>query len=310
MLKKIIIKFQNCAIITGITAAITSHIQLALLLPGIMMVFISCEKDITIETGSGEPQIVVEGYIETGLPPYLLLTKTTKYYSTFYLDSLEDLFVHDAVITVSDGSQTVQLTELTIDTLGTSVSAYVGFGMTGEVGKTYTLTIETEGKLITALTTIPQPLPLDSIWYETGADDDNDTLVKLICRFSDPPALGQYVRYFTSVNNGGYFPGFNSVFEDVLINGTTFDFPLDRGVNRNDTAAFENYGLFRKGDTISVKWAAIDKDHFDFWRTVEFELGSQGSPFASPVIIQSNIIGGQGIWGGYASTFKSLIVPK
>ena len=281
-----------------------------ILLLQILLLLTACEKDITIETGSGEAQFVVEGYIESGLPPYLLLTRTTEYYSTFYLDSLSEIFVHDAVITVSDGTQTIQLTEFNIDTLGTSISAYVGFGMIGEVGKTYTLNIETEGKLLTAITTIPQPLPLDSIWYQTGADQDNDTLVELICRFSDPQELGQYIRYFTSVNNERYLPGFNSVFEDVLINGNTFDFPLDRGVDRNDTAAFDNYGLFRKGDTISVKWAAIDKAHFDFWRTVEFELGGQGSPFATPVIIQSNINGGQGIWGGYSSTFKSLIVPE
>ncbi len=281
----------------------------ALLLQFILLLS-ACEKDITIDTGGGEAQYVVEGYVESGLPPYLLLTKTTDYYDTFYLDSLAAIFVHDAVITVSDGTQSVTLTEFNIDTLGTSISAYVGLGMVGEAGKTYTLTIETEGNLITAVTTIPMPLPLDSIWYQTGADPDNDTLVELICRFSDPPALGQYIRYFTSVNGERYLPGYNSVFEDVLINGNTFDFPLDRGLDRNDTAAFDNYGLFRKGDTISVKWAAIDKAHFDFWRTVEFELGGQGSPFATPVIIQSNINGGQGIWGGYASTFKSLIVPK
>lgn len=270
----------------------------------------SCEKDVTLDIPPSVEQFVVEGYIETGLPPYLLLTKTTDYYSTFYLDSLGSLFVHDAVVKVSDGSSTVTLTEFMIDTLGTTISAYVGFGMVGEVGKTYSLTIEAQGKMLTAITTIPKVTPLDSIWYEANTDPENDSLVRLICRYSDPPALGEYVRYFTKVNSQPFYPGLNSVFEDVLINGTEFDFPLDRGVSRNDTALFDDYGYFHKGDTITVKWAAIDKAHFDFWRTLEFELGGQGSPFSSPVIIQTNINGGQGIWGGYSSSFKSLIVPK
>lgn len=280
------------------------------ILPAIVFLLSSCEKDITVDNGPSVEQLVVEGYIETGLPPYLLLTKTSDYYSTFYLDSLGNFFVHDAIVKVSDGTDTITLTEFTIDTFGAPVSAYIGFGMIGEVGKTYTLSVEANGKLLTSVTTIPQVFPLDSIWYETGADEDNDTLVRLICRYADPPQLGQYVRYFTSVNGGAYYPGYNSVFEDVLINGTTFDFPLDRGVNRNDTASFDNYGLFRKGDTITVKWSGIDKPHFDFWRTMEFELGGQGSPFAAPVIIQTNINGGQGIWGGYSSSFKTLVVPE
>ena len=90
-----------------------------------------------------------------------------------------------------------------------------------------------------------------------------------------------------------------------------FDFELDRGVNRNDTTSFyEGYFRFRRGDTITVKWCAIDQPQFDFWRTLEFELNDQGSPFASPVIIQSNIVGSLGIWGGYAPDYKTVIVPK
>ena len=277
----------------------------------VLMVFLSsCVKDITLNIPASEEQIVVEGHIETGQPPYVILTKTTDYYSTFYLDSLGNLFVHDAVVKVSDGTNTITLTEFSLDSLGTTVSAYVGLGMVGEVGKSYTLTVEAEGKTLTSVTSIPEVFPLDSIWYETGADPENDSLVRLICRYSDPVALGQYVRYFTKVNSGEFEPGYNSVFEDVLINGTTFDFPLDRGVNRNDTPSFDNYGLFHKGDTITVEWAAIDQPHFDFWRTLEFELGGQGSPFSSPTIVQTNINGGQGIWGGYSTSFKTLIVPK
>ncbi|MBA2423329.1 MAG: DUF4249 domain-containing protein [Chitinophagales bacterium] len=270
----------------------------------------SCQKDITLNIPPSEEQIVVEGHIETGQPPYVILTRTSDYYSTFYLDSLSNLFVHDAVVQVSDGTQTITLSEFSLDTLGAVVSVYLGLNMVGEVGKTYTLTVQTEGKTLNAVTTIPNVIPLDSIWYEQNADPDNDTLVRLICRYNDPPQLGQYVRYFTQINNEGFYPGLNSVFEDAVINGTTFDFPLDRGINRNDSTSFENYGLFKKGDTITVKWSGIDKPHFDYWRTEEFELGGQGSPFSSPVIIQSNINGGLGIWGGYSSSFISIVVPK
>ncbi|MCY7410634.1 MAG: DUF4249 domain-containing protein [Chitinophagales bacterium] len=274
-----------------------------------LLLFSSCTKDLNIDLPPSVEQLVVEGHISTGQFPYVILSRTTDYYSTFYLDSLDNLFVHDALVKVSNGSDTITLPELTIDTGGTVISVYLGLNMIGEEGKTYSLWIEAEGKSLSAITTIPVASPLDSIWWEPSAGGEDDSLVRLICRYTDPPLLGNYVRYFTQTNSGAFNPGYNSVFEDAVINGTSFEFPLDRGVNRNDSNAFDNYGLFKRGDTITVAWDAIDLAHFDFWRTLEFELGSQGSPFATPVTIQGNIEGGAGIWGGYSPTYKTLIVP-
>jgi len=134
-------------------------------------------------------------------------------------------------------------------------------------------------------------------------------LVELDCRYSDPAAPGDYVRYFTRQNHDAFWPGVYSVFEDKLINGTTFNFSLDRGVNYNDDHSFRHYGLFYKGDTITVKWCHIDYPHYNFWRTLEYERGSTGNPFSSPVQIQSNIVGGLGIWGGYATSYKTVVAP-
>ena len=270
----------------------------------------ACTKDITIDLPHQSPQIVVEGHIETGQPPYVLLSKSSDFYSTFYLDSINNLFVHNAVVKVSDGTDTVTLTEITLDTSDISISVYTTFSMLGKENTTYTLWVDADGQQLSAVTTIPKSYPLDSIWWQPANIANNDTFVKLICRYTDPPETGQFVRYFTKENSQPFYPGFNSVFEDRLINGTTFDFILDRGVSRTDTTDFyQGYFDFRRGDTITVKWCGIDQAHFDFWRTLEFELGGQGSPFASPIVIQSNINGGLGIWGGYAPSYKTLIVP-
>src|SRR5215217_9235615 len=63
----------------------------------------SCTKDITIFVPSQIHIMVVEGHIETGFPPYVLLTKSTDFYSTLYLDSLDNFYVHGAIIKVFDG---------------------------------------------------------------------------------------------------------------------------------------------------------------------------------------------------------------
>ncbi|GDX51404.1 hypothetical protein LBMAG27_04510 [Bacteroidota bacterium] len=287
-----------------------SIIQSFTLLIAVAILFSSCEKNISIDVPAPPDKLVVEGFIETGSFPYVILTKNSAYYSTFNLTDINKYFVHDAVVKVSDGTDTVTLQEIIYDTAGVQISVYFGFGLLGQVGKTYSLHIEAEGKTVDAVTTILPSIPLDSIWVTYNENPDFPDKVRLYCQLSDPAQLGQYVRYFTKVDTEVFEPGLNSVFDDVLINGTTFKFPLDRGYNRNDSIDFDSYGLFNKGDTITVKWCNIEKAHFDFWRTLEFSLGSQGNPFSSPLEIKSNIVGGLGIWGGYSPSFKTIIVPQ
>jgi hypothetical protein len=106
-------------------------------------------------------------------------------------------------------------------------------------------------------------------------------------------------------------PGLNSVFDDLLINGITYDVTVDRGVDRNTDLNFDEYGFFRKGDTVTLKFCNIDKATFDFWRTTEFSYQSIGNPFSSPTKILGNISNGAlGYFGGYATRFKSLVIPR
>ncbi len=285
----------------------------------ISIVFASCEKDVLFKEPKFDEKLVVEGYIETGQPPYIILTRNTKYYGQASLNDIGNSFVHNAIIKVSNGIDTVTLTEMTIDTAGITIGIYTdptffinpsATKILGQSNTSYSLWIEAGGLKVSSVTTIPQSYPLDSIWYEENVVSTKPNLVRLMCRYTDPPELGQYARYFTSRNNQAFLPGYSSVFEDNLINGTTFDFPLDRGVNRNasDSSIFKDYGYFYKGDTITVKWCNIDYYTYKFYRTLEFELNNDG-PFSSPVMVQSNIKNGLGVWAGYNTSFKTLVIP-
>ncbi|MBL7985659.1 MAG: DUF4249 family protein, partial [Flavobacteriales bacterium] len=74
--------------------------------------FISCEKEVDVDLPETDPKLVVEGVIENGLPPIVILTRTQSYFAPTSLSSIAGIFVKDAVITVSDGSNTVTLQEL------------------------------------------------------------------------------------------------------------------------------------------------------------------------------------------------------
>jgi hypothetical protein len=55
----------------------------------------------------------------------------------------------------------------------------------------------------------------------------------------------------------------------------------------------------------------IDKTTFDFWRTMEYSYQSVGNPFSTPTKVMGNISGNAlGYFGGYATQYRTLIVPK
>ena len=128
---------------------------------------------------------------------------------------------------------------------------------------------------------------------------------------TDPPGYGNYVRYFTSVNDSAYLPGLNSVFDDLLVDGTTYQIQVFRGQDRNQDIDQDSFGFFRRGQKVKVKLTNIDKATFDFWRTWEQNQANLGNPFAVPIRVLGNISNGAiGYFGGYAVQERTLNIPK
>jgi hypothetical protein len=284
---------------------------------------LSCEKEVNINLSSGEPKLVVEGRIETDSYPFVMLTRSVGYFSKIDLTTLENTFVHNAIITVSDGSKTIQLKEYSIDTglVGTKFSFYsidtgdaVSFNFKGRAEAYYTLKIEAEGKTYNSITKIPAAGGIDSLWFRKPSENMAvPTAVMMYVRYSDPDTLGNYVRYFTKRNSEMFLVPFNSTFDDQIVNGTTIDsLSLVAGYNRSqDQPNFDSVGYFFRGDTVTLKWCSIDKSSFKFFSTLEFATGSVGNPFSSPVNVTSNIQGGAlGVWAGYGVQLTTRIISK
>lgn len=282
------------------------------------LIFSACEKDISVHLPQQAPQLVVEGRIEDGTYPLVILTNSLGYFSRIDQATLQNSFVHHATVTVSDGSKTMKLVEQSVDTGNLKLFAYVpdtsqlaANFFTGKVSGTYTLTISADNKTYQAVTTIPAAgMKLDSLWYHSVVVDGYDNKVRLWVKITDAPAFGNYARYFTSRNSETFLPGLTSVLDDKLVNGTTFEIPLDAGVNKNERLDAATYAFFNTGDTVTLKFCNIDKATWDFWRTLDFAFNSNGNPFSSPIRILGNIPGALGYWGGYQATYKTIIISK
>ncbi len=287
----------------------------------IAFIFFSCEREVNFNLGEATQKVVIEGGIENGSYPLVRLSKSIGFFSKIDLQTLSEAFLHDAEISVSDGTNTVYLKEYEIEfnnikayfyTIDTSHLPSLGF--MGEIGKTYTLKVTYNNETYESVTSIPGLIPLDSLWAEEPTSfvpDSNMNQRILKAQYSDPDTFGNYARYFTSRNGEAFSAPYYSVFDDLIVNGTTVQIELTAGYNRMDSIDANTFGYFFKGDTVVVKWSSIDKGVFDFWRTLEFSSGSIGNPFATPVQITTNITNGAlGVWAGYGVSYDTLIIDK
>jgi len=285
----------------------------------LLFLFSSCEKSIDIKLDETKSQLVVEGTIENDKAPVVILSSSLDYFSEISAEILSNSYVHNAGVFVSDGNLTQQLKEYSVPA-GTSgymlyyytIDSSASNTFAGAFNTTYNLRIEVNNQVYTAQTSIPAlAKKVDSIWWKKAPDNPDTNKIVVEARVSDPPGYGNYIRYFTSVNNGPFFPGLNSVFDDQIVDGTTYNVDVDKGVNRNDKIDINDYPFFAKGDTVVVKFSNIDKATFDFWRTMEYNYQSIGNPFSTPTKVTTNISNNAlGYFGGYATQYISLTIPK
>jgi hypothetical protein len=278
----------------------------------------SCEKVIELVPEDQPPKLVVDGTIESGQPPVVFLTRSLNFFNKLTPEMLSASFVRNANVTISDGLRTVKLREYPISVTAGVVYLYTidsvnpsGI-MFGDFGKTYTLKIEAEGSAYEAVTTIPSlTKTADSVWWKPAPNNPDTNRVVLFARVSDPSGLGNYIRYFTARNDSAYFPGLNSVFDDAIVDGLTYEIQVFRAQDRNQEFDNDEFGYFRRGDRVKVKLTNIDRATYDFWRTWEQNQSNVGNPFSVPIKVLGNVNNGAlGLWGGYAAQELRINIPR
>jgi hypothetical protein len=304
----------------------------------VLIFTVSCTKDVSLDIPKEDSKLVVQASIENGLPPFVLLTKSVNYFDSTILEAFEKTIVLDAKVTISDGTRTLTLDTICSDTITGSrlqkLAEYLSVPvenlkrvryciysfksisnfLVGEVGKTYTLKIEYEGKTYTASTIINLPIKLDSLWYR--AEPSKENLGYISTQFSEPKGLGNCYRWMAKryTKDSYFISPLGTTFQDKLVDGKTFEFYAQRGSPQNSDKPEDKNGergLFRNNDTVIVKFASIDVGVFNFYRTYDVEIANRGNPFAAPTTVQTNISnGGLGIFAGYGTYIDTVYLGK
>jgi hypothetical protein len=292
----------------------------AWIFPLFLLGLVSCEKNISITLPVVSPQVVVEGHIETGQGAYVVLTRSSAYFAPLDTAAILNSIVRYATVIVSDGIHTDTLPMIT-DILPLSnqylYTTYLPWyykkanpTVIGRVGGSYNLTIIADGKKLTSTTTIPVPVKLDSAWFKY--QPPSDSLGFIWAHLTDPAADANYYRWYAKRlhKDKKYLAPFGSAFNDKFINGKSFDFAYNRGIEPGSRALDDNNGeagYFKKGDTVVVKFCSVDYNTYTFYYSYETEGANAGNPFGAPSNIKTNIQGGLGVWGGFSTTFDTVI---
>lgn len=307
-----------------------------------LLALVACEKEITVDLPETEPRVVVEGRIETGEPPFILLTRTQNFFAPTSLASIAGSFISEATVMVNDG-----VTDHVLDRICSSeidpellagIAASTGFdvallvnaniciwtvldgSLTGENGRTYRLQVQADDKTLTSTTTIPNPVQLDTLWFQLALQEPgDDSLGYIWTNLDDPDTLGNAYRWFTRRLNsnqdgvpidGRFVPPLFGIFDDQYINGIN-DLPVnfyrgDEPAQLSDDDDPE-IGFFKRNDTVAFKFTSIGTVEYDFFNSYASNVVTDGDVFSTPANIRSNIDGGLGIWVGYGVFLDTLV---
>ena len=270
----------------------------------LLALFAGCTR----EPADAPEKLVIEGWIEDGAAPvvYVSTTLRVKEGEKIGKDTIEDHIVKWGKVTISDGTESVILTGTASDRFFPPY-AYTTGRMFGEVGKTYTITVEYSGAVATATATIPPPANLDSITPVPVGDTGE---YQLHATFTDNPATEDYYRFFTRIKDidKTYLPASLGTISDEMVHGGTVQIDLLPG---GSIYHAESRSSFRSGETVDVKFCTMQKAMYQYWNAFEEQFALSRVPFFS---LDSNLPGnvtgdGLGYFAAYGSTTYTVNIP-
>ena len=253
-----------------------------------------------------QEQMVVEGWIDDGGFPVVILTKSLAISQDYQqTNTFADYLIRWAKVTISDGEKDVILTGK-YDSRYFPPYIYTTGNMRGEAGKTYSLDIEYRDFHATAQTTIPETHPVKDLTIQPCTQ--SNTLYQLNIYIDTDKARNSYYQLFTCEGKD------NRLFVASYlgnIDGTSLQpnakIPVYRSHRVTSGKKYTPY--FSIHDTLAVKLAHIDTDSYNFWSDYSRNLTLASNFFMAPTHnIRSNIQGAVGYWCGMGADVKYVVV--
>jgi hypothetical protein len=262
--------------------------QLKIFLLFFIFPFFACKKVIDLNLHNAATQVVITGEITDSAGPYQIAISTTVNFNTN--NNFPPL--SGALVTITDN---VGLTDSLVETAPGIYSTHAYWK--GLPGYSYTLEVTSSGKSYSAVSTMPYPVPLDSIGFTEFSTGNNGNVINAIPYFQDPPGVANYYQ-FTETINGIPLTNEIFIFSDRLSDGKYISEPL-----------FDDSVHLHVGDQLSLSMYSIDKNVYQYFYELQQLL--QANPFneATPANPDTNLTGGAlGYFSAHTVETKQKIV--
>jgi hypothetical protein len=249
--------------------------------------------------------LVVEGWIEDGLAPIVMVTHAVDL--TTDTASFDGFVEKWGRVSIYDGD-TRYILSGRLNRDYTPSFIFTTSKLKGEPGHTYRLLIETEDATVEAVTTMPEPPEIATV--EAVKVADNDTLYTLTAHLADVDPNGYY-KFFTHTTEleSRYYSAFLGSFAASDYD-TTAGWNITRGIHSlyNSDDTFNHY--FVSGQHVYVKLCSMEQEIYDFWHVYDSSISlSQNLFFSFSDNCPSNIVGGLGYWAAYGTSRASILIP-
>jgi hypothetical protein len=254
-------------------------------------VLTSCEKVIDINLNDAEKKYVVEGSITDQAGQCRVTITQTKNFNennTFPV-------VSGAAVSITDNS-TGTITQLSESSPG----VYTHASLAGVTGKTYTLTVNINGELFTASSTIPQLVNIDTIYVSNDTWFSGDAIKLANIEYNDPAGTAnqyRFVRYRNGVKTKNIF-----INNDDLSDGrrTATKLFVDDDSEEDQLVS---------GDVVRIDMLCIDAAVYKYWYSLE-QSATGETTSAAPANPVTNITGGAlGYFSAHTFQSKTMSVP-
>jgi len=240
-----------------------------------MIVLSGCFKErIELDLNEGNKKIVIAGWISTLDEEQFV----TIHKSINYLEEEVPEAVSNALVTLSDGTNTYSLPEITEGKYVLSPQ------WEAKIGGTYELTVSVSDQEYKATHKLFRAPEIENLrQYQSGRSDSID-LFSTVFEFTDFPGLGD-AYYGVDYKKG-------SASGDSIQNGSFTDDEFLDGETLRDIELTDNDRRFQIGDTAVVEIYAIGQETSTFLTNIETELYDDGPFTAPPSNVGTNFTGG------------------
>tara|TARA_R110001592_G_scaffold140938_2_gene362110 strand:+ start:8508 stop:9308 length:801 start_codon:yes stop_codon:yes gene_type:complete len=259
--------------------------KILVLISVLFLIFTSCEKVVDLNLDEAPQALVIEAVLFDSIGDnYVIISKSKPFNEN--IGSFETISGASVVIVDNVGNSYV-LNEV-------ADGIYNNLSLKGITGRTYTLSVNVDGKSVTAQSTMQPRVNLDSLSHEkqdnpfSGADEPDS--YRIFNHFYDTPNFSNYYRikaYSRRVQQKGVL-----VLSDDLIDG--------------DNVVFPNFQIeFEEGDTAIVQLLSIDEENFRYFHALS--SSQEGEVPGNP---ETNLEGENvvGYFGAYAKSQKSIVI--